>query len=410
MRPENTPVGLEGAAHLLRRTGFGSARTVDVTRVAKLTRSGAVDHLLTGINTAAITTLPTLSPAPTRAMNRNREALTTADRAARKAARTTLQHEGRGLKAWWFNEMVSTSSPVTERLVLMWHGHFTSSLRKVRVPLLLARQNEMLRRHAAGSFRALLHDVVVDPAMLLYLDGQQNRATAPNENFARELFELFTLGVGHYSELDVKEAARAFAGTGIRRDDGSVVARRRQQDRGEKTILGQTERFDGDDVVDLLLQQPATAQTIARLYWQTFVEPDADEAVIAGIGARFATHFDLRRLLREVLLDDRFWATAARFALIKSPVDVVVGTARMGTVSVDGGVDPDAVAGTPAWSVRMLRQLGQDLFDPPDVRGWPGHTHWVTTATLPRRLIVARTLAEIGGADVDIDDPRFQLL
>ena len=355
MRPENTPVGLEGAAHLLRRTGFGSARTVDVTRVAKLTRSGAVDHLLTGINTAAITTLPTLSPAPTRAMNRNREALTTADRAARKAARTTLQHEGRGLKAWWFNEMVSTSSPVTERLVLMWHGHFTSSLRKVRVPLLLARQNEMLRRHAAGSFRALLHDVVVDPAMLLYLDGQQNRATAPNENFARELFELFTLGV-------------------------------------------------------LLLQQPATAQTIARLYWQTFVEPDVDDAVIAGIGARFATHFDLRRLLREVLLDDRFWATAARFALIKSPVDVVVGTARMGTVSVDGGVDPDAVAGTPAWSVRMLRQLGQDLFDPPDVRGWPGHTHWVTTATLPRRLIVARTLAEIGGADVDIDDPRFQLL
>ncbi len=402
MSPDQ-PIGAEGAAHLVRRTSFGTAPANDVARLAPLTRAAAVDALLSGLRTTATTALPPLSTSSMKHIDRQRVALTPADGEARKATRMAMQREGQALKAWWCNEMVTTTSPLTERLVLMWHGHFTSSLRKVRVPGLMARQNAMLREHAAGSFRTLLHAVVVDPAMLRYLDGANNRAAAPNENFARELFELFTLGIGHYSERDVTEAARAFTGA-------AVPSRRRQHDRGSKTILGETGAFAGDDVVDVLLRQRATAATIVRLYWRTFVTAVDDEGAAAADATVFAGHLDLRRLLRDVLLNDAFWAPAAREALIKSPVDIVVGTARLQDVVIDGGADPDAVAGTPQWSARALRRLRQDLFDPPDVRGWPGHTQWVTTATLPQRLIVARAIADLGTVDVDVDDPRFQLL
>ncbi len=178
---------------------------------------------------------------------------------------------GLELQGWWMSEMLTTPAPLTERMTLFWHGHFTSGLREVRSPQLMYRQNVTLRQHALGNYRELLTAVVHDPAMLLYLNNQQNRRDAPNENFARELLELFTLGEGHYTEQDVREAARAFTGWRMLPPDGRFTVVARQHDDGEKLFLGARGRFDGDDIVAQILKQPRAAEFIVEKLWREFV-------------------------------------------------------------------------------------------------------------------------------------------
>ena len=180
----------------------------------------------------------------------------------RKLAQRELFEKGAELRGWWMTEMLTTPSPLTEKMVLFWHNHFVSSLQKVRSPVLMYRQQQVLRKHALGYFGDLLHDVSKDPAMVIYLDNASNRKAQPNENFAREVMELFTLGEGNYSEQDIKEAARAFTGWSIDPDTGEFVARPLIHDDGVKTVLGRSGNFDGDGVLDILLEQPQTAEFI----------------------------------------------------------------------------------------------------------------------------------------------------
>jgi uncharacterized protein (DUF1800 family) len=261
-------------------------------------------------------------------------------------------------------------------MTLFWHNHFVSAQPKVRIARLMYRQNVTLREYALGNFGSLLHAIARDPAMVLYLDSVQNRKGAPNENFAREVMELFTLGEGHYGEQDIKEAARAFTGYSLDRETGTFVFRRFIHDDGVKTVLGKSGHFDGDAVLDLLLAQPATADFIAAKLWREFVSPDPDQAEIARVGKRFReSNYDLKVALGAILTSDAFYAPRNRGVLVKSPVELVVGALRQ------FGMQP---AETLPFAIAAAG-MGQNLFSPPNVKGWPGGDVWINTTTLLAR-------------------------
>ncbi len=361
-------MGPDDARHLLNRAGFG-ATPREIAEYAALERTQAVERLLAGTGGAAVTAPPqwVREPiTPPRAL-----------RGATKEERQAFlaQEIGRSfdLRAWWIGEMLATPSPLTERMTLFWHNHFVSSQQKVRYARLMYEQNVLLRRHATGSFAALLHAVARDPAMIVYLDSASNRKGSPNENFAREVMELFTLGEGHYAEQDVREAARAFTGWSLDLDTGAFRFRPFLHDAGAKTVLGRSGNFDGDEVLDILLAQRATAEFVVAKLWREFVSPEPDPQAVQRIAARFrAARYDLKVALRELFLAEAFWAAGSRAALVKSPVDLVVGTLRALEFQV----------GDPLPFALVTAGLGQNLFAPPNVKGWPGGEAWINSSTL----------------------------
>jgi len=394
-------MGAAEARHFLVRTGF-EASPERIEAVARLTRREAVEDALQA------TRLAPRQPAPQWAGDWERPGrIRQMGADERQAFRRQLIARSLELKGWWLDEMVGTDSPLTERMTLFWHNHFTSSLQKVRSPVLMYRQNLTLRRDAFGSFAVLLHEIARDPAMLVYLDTARNRRGEPNENFARELMELFTLGEGHYREQDVKEAARAFTGWSIDPATGEFVFRPRMHDDGTKTVLGHTGDLGGDEVLDILLARPETARFIAAKLWREFVSPapasDAERAELERVALTFReTGYSIKAALRELLMTDAFWAPANRGVLVKSPADLVVGTLRQFRV---GYSDPLPF-------VLTLRQLGEDLFAPPNVRGWPGGEAWIDSKTLLAREQFLERLTRVdearmaGAAMRPADDPE----
>jgi uncharacterized protein (DUF1800 family) len=368
----NPVLGYDDARHLLARTGFGPTDT-EVRAYATLTREAAVAKLLREMRGSALTSPPAALTDATPVRLPRRE---TASQAEREAFVQTQRQEGLALRAWWVGEMLATPSPLTERMTLFWHNHFVSGQPKVRVSRLLYRQNVTLRANAAGNFGTLLHVIAKDPAMLVYLDSAQNRRGAPNENFAREVMELFTLGEGRYTEQDVKEAARAFTGWSLDRDTLSYVFRPRLHDAGMKTVLGKSGRLDGDAVLDLLLARPETSQYVTAKLWREFVSPDPDAAEVTRIAARFReSGYDIKVALRELLQSDAFYAAENRGVLVKSPTELVVGTLR------SLGLRPDRTLPFALAAAGM----GQNLMSPPNVKGWPGGETWINTTTLLAR-------------------------
>ncbi|TKC87335.1 DUF1800 domain-containing protein [Trinickia terrae] len=369
--PDQTLLDANDARFFLTRVGF-APDSGEVAQYVGLTREQAVDKVLAGARTQAAAPLPVWSgePVPTRAEQRE---WTPDERRAEQATRSQRYEE---LRAWWMREMVVTPSPLTERMTLFWHNHFTSSQDKVGYPQLMLAQDELLRREALGNFGVMLHDVAKDPAMLLYLDGASNRKGRPNENFAREVMELFTLGEGHYSQRDVSEAARAYTGWGVDPDTQAFVFRPQQHDDGVKTVLGQTGPFDGDQVLDILLAQPEAATLVTSELWREFVSETPDPAQVEPIADRFrASHYDIKVALRGLFLSDAFWNDDNRGVLVKSPVEFVVGALREFDVGYDG---TEPFAGT-------VRNLGENLFYPPNVKGWPGGQTWINSSTLLAR-------------------------
>ena len=362
------PIGYDGARHLLDRTGFG-ATDREVREYAALDRAHAVERLLGGARREAVTPPPAFATASFEPFARVKDM----DPEERKAYQRRLVQEGLELRAWWIGEMLATPSPLTERMTLFWHNHFATSQRKVRLGQLMYRQNVLLRREALGNFATLLHGIARDPAMLVWLDNAGSRREAPNENFAREVMELFTLGVGNYTERDVKEAARAFTGMSLDRQTGEYRYRPFIHDAGVKTVLGKVGNLDGDDVIEILLARPETARFIADKAWREFVSPDPDPAEVERWAQAFrGSRYDVKTLMRAVLLSDAFWSPSNRATLVKSPVDVVVGTLRTFDIH-PADLRPAAV---------QVAVLGQNLFAPPNVKGWPGGVAWIDTATL----------------------------
>ena len=361
----------DDARFFLTRVGFAPDSN-EVAQYVGLTREQAVDKVLATARTEAVTPLPdwVLEPIPTREARK-----TWTDEQRRDEQRLRGQRYEL-LRAWWVREMLSTPSPLTERMTLFWHNHFTSGQDKVQYPQQMAQQNMLLRRDAFGNFGELLHDVAKDPAMLQYLDGASNRKGKPNENFAREVMELFTLGEGHYTQRDVSEAARAYTGWSLDPDTQAYVWRANLHDDGNKTVLGQTGPFDGDQVLDVLLARPETATFVTTKLWREFVSDTPDPARIAPIAAQFrASHYDIKVALHGLFMSDAFWNDDDRGVLVKSPAEFVVGTLR----AFDIGYDNTAPFAA------QIRTLGENLFYPPNVNGWPGGTIWINSSTLLAR-------------------------
>ena len=278
------------------------------------------------------------------------------------------------LKAWWAFRLTESPHPLEERMTLMWHDHFATSYQKVQSVRMMADQNRLFRREALGRFDRLLLDVARDPAMLVWLDSNLNRKRQPNENFSRELFELFGLGLGNYTEKDIQEAARAFSGWHVRH--GRYWFNEAQCDRGSKQVLGKTGAFDGEDVIRVTLEQPACSRLIARRLLEEFVAPGPKPEQVEELAGRLKHHrWQLRPVLGELFRSELFFAERSRGARIKSPIELVVGTFRQ-------------LGGTAAYSsmVELTAQLGQDLFQPPSVKGWDGDRGWLNTASMILRL------------------------
>jgi uncharacterized protein (DUF1800 family) len=368
-QPSST-MNFDEARHLLNRTSF-AAQPKEIVAFSKLIRTEAVDKLLSETRRHATFPAPAWSERYERFYTKE---MTPEQR--QEVRKRELVTRGLELRSWWTAEMLSTPSPLTEKMTLFWHNHFSTSQQKVHVAELMFRQNALLRKHALGNFAVMLRDVAKDPAMLIYLDGAQNKKGAPNENFAREVMELFTLGQGNYSEQDIKEVARALTGWGADMEVGEFRFRRALHDDGPKTIFGQTGSFTGDDVITMLLKRDEMSEFIVGKLWLEFVSPEANVAEVKRIARIWRdANFEIKPMLRALLLSEDFWAEKNRAVLVKSPVELVVGSLRQFQFEVED----------PAPFAVIMRQLGQDLFGPPNVKGWPGGDAWLNTTTLLAR-------------------------
>jgi hypothetical protein len=392
---------VERAAHLLERAGFGGTPE-EIGRLASLTPQQAVDSLVdyqrtdnsgarafdeSGVWDAGMDPFPPSRAEAVRLARERGEALGV--KALPAGSPRRLQPvvdkffyglransiETQRLGVWWANRMLTTKRPLEEKLTLFWHGHFATGDAKVRDYRMMLRQNEMLRRNANGRLRDLLVGVLEDPAMLVYLDNGENVKKHPNENFGRELLELFTMGVGHYTERDVREAARAF--TGWTNDVLEFKVDKDQHDFGEKTFLGRTGPLDGTDIIDTILNQSVTGEFVAAKIYRYFVREEISPPVKTELGRAFkGGGYELRPLLKRIFLSKDFHSPASMATQIKSPVVLVLSTYRKMGLS-DLPTVPDFG--------RLTGALGQTLFDPPNVAGWAGGRTWITPATLLQR-------------------------
>ena len=370
-------MGATDARHLLNRTGFG-ASVVEIEATAKLSHAEAAKKLVGEALERATLAPPDWTTEPMTPASKLRD-MTPEQRQAELRLNNQRTMD---LRDWWLKEMLTTPSPLTEKMTLFWHNHFATSQQKVRQVNLIYKQNATLRQYALGNFKTLLHAMARDPAMLIYLDNANSRKEAPNENFAREVMELFTLGEGNYSERDIKEVARAFTGWSLDRESGDFMFRRGIHDAGPKTIFDKRGTFDGGQALDLMLARPEAAQFITRKLWREFISPSPDATEVTRIAAiYFESGYNTGKLIETMLSSAAFYAPENRATLIKSPVEYVVGTLKTFEVTT-GNVRP-FVLGTAF--------LGQNLFVPPNVKGWPGGEAWINSASLlGRKQFVAR--------------------
>ena len=393
------------AAHLLERAGLGGTPH-EIDRLAAMTPEQAVewlvkyqaaenDHLLpfdeSGIFDPPVEPFPKSRADAVRMARATGEAMSvkpkpSGDRPLQPVVDRFFywlradRLESWRAQQWWAKRMLTTNRPLEEKLALFWHGHFATSDDKLRDYRKSLKQLALFRTAGNGNFRDLLIGVAKDPAMLVYLDAGENVKGSPNENFSREILELFTMGVGNYTETDIREAARAF--TGWTNDSLTFVVKPELHDEEEKTFLGQTGNFDGIDIINIVLEQDVTARFIAAKLYRYFVHTEPSAELVTQLGKQFKEeNYDIGSLLRTIFLSRDFYSPQAYGTQIKSPVHLVVSTYRkLGLTDIPG--IPDFNTAT--------RNLGQELFHPPNVAGWEGGRSWVTPALLLERGNFAR--------------------
>jgi len=292
------------------------------------------------------------------------------------------------VQTWWLYRMLHTRRPLQEKLTLFWHGHFAVANYKVNNARMMHQHIELLRANSLGRFDDLLLSVSRDPAMLVWLDGSVNHRNAPNENYGRELLELYTLGIGNYDEDDVLSAARAFTGWNLR--NGEFFFDDNNHDAGDKTFLGQTGPFDGGDILRIVASDPSTAHRIAQKLFTFFAYPNPEPEVLAPLVETFSRGHDIRALVEAILRSDAFYSERSQFEHLKSPVEYVVGSVQQLAATIR---ERDLVA--------VLRALGQDILNPPNVAGWPGGATWINPSTLLTRFNFAAHLATARGQPGD---------
>ncbi len=387
--PQNATAAPQGfthaqARHLLMRAGFGG-NPKQIEALRSKGRQGAVAHLirfeqvqtkLTGHGT-----VPTERPA--------RETYRKLDEDGKRMLRRKLRREDarkiNQLRSWWLERMLTSPRPFEEKMTLFWHGHFTSGYRDVRNAYQLAVQNDLFRSHACGNFSELVYAIAKDPAMLEYLDNNRNNKRAPNENFARELMELFTLGEGEYTEEDIKAAARAFTGWTFDRRNASFRFIERNHDSGSKTFLGHTKNFDGNGIIKRILEQDAAPRHLARQLLTYFAVAPTESEIEPFADILRNNGYELEPFFMRLFTSDWFYSPRVMGKQIKSPIVLTVSTLRMldrtrvpesARIALSGG----------------CRNIGQELFQPPNVKGWDGGAAWVTSSNLLSRYNLTRAL------------------
>ncbi len=355
-------------AHLLRRAGLGASEA-ELDYYERLGYRGAVDALMS------------YDKVP-----EDYSGLLAQIRA--DAPQLRMPH----VKTWWVARLLSTRRPLQERMVLFWHNHFATSASKVNRAELMMAQNETFRRLALGSFREILLAVSRDPAMLLWLDNHLNRKGKPNENFARELLELFTLGIGNYTEQDVQEAARAFTGWTLRPQVGFQFVPALHDD-GEKQFLAQRGNLNGTDIIDILVRHPKTAELLCAKLFRFFAYEQPEPAVLRALmRTYFDSGYQVGAVVRQILLSEAFISPKAVRTMVKSPVDYVIGTLRcvglahQVTRAMQAQVMPRAVIALLRGADIAMQRMGMSLFYPPSVKGWDWGKAWITSATMTERL------------------------
>jgi uncharacterized protein (DUF1800 family) len=354
--------------HLLNRAAFG-ARPDEIARWVEAGPEALVEHLLAERELTDPYFWQPIRVDRMSMLDASRDERRAAYNQARQADRRQLQ----GFIGWWVEEMAHGDHPLRERMTLFWHGLFTSSYRSVKRGDLMIRQNELFRAHALGSYGKLLHAILQDPAMLVYLDNNSNKRGKPNENLAREVMELFSLGEGHYTEADIKAAARALTGNTML--GGEFRFAPREHDYGVKTILGVTGRHRASNLADILLEQDACSIWIASRLLEYFEGYPAPQARVERYAHLLEEHaFEVAPILRALFLDPDFYREELIGAKVLSPIDFVVGATRRLGLRLN-----------PQFAVTAAGVLGQRLMDPPNVKGWEGGDSWITTATLMQR-------------------------
>ena len=352
-------------AHLLRRTGFGaSGPEIDAAYAAGY--ASTVDALF------ATSTDPGATATPAPSLPSSIDTSADAD-----------------LITWWLARMTAVRNPWPEKRTYFWHGHFATSLQKVRYASLMLKQNQTMRALGGGDFHTLFRAILTDPAMMLWLDAEGSTAKAPNENLARESMELFSLGVGHYTETDVRQAALALTGWRMNRVTGDATFSVKNHAPGPETILGKTASFDVDSFADLVLSQSASPEFVVARHWFRLgsaaqLPTATQQNLLTGYGAGR----DLGALARALFTDSSFTGPTARYALVKQPVEYVVGVLRALKIS--------PTSKDTATLRSVLNGLGQLPFYPPNVGGWPSGQLWLTTAALQARIDFARWAAGTG--------------
>ncbi|MDP6498353.1 MAG: DUF1800 domain-containing protein [SAR202 cluster bacterium] len=388
-------------AHLLRRAGFGASRE-ELEQYMAMGYDGAVEALL---NPSDAGNMPD-------------------DLIRRYHVEQSELRDLAGSAAYWMYRMISTSAPMEEKTALFWHGLFATGYAKLNQARSLLNQVEMFRRSGLGSFEDLLVELSKDPAMIVWLDNNENHGTAINENYGRELLELFSMGIGNYTEDDIKECARAFTGwtlgnaeyMSIRAAKDSIwpygrIAwhfdyREEDHDDGEKTFLGETGRFNGEDIIRIIVKQESTARFVATRLFQFFAADEISEAGEKTIQDMMATYFSsgyqVRDMLRTLFQSDYFKSEEARFARVKGPVEMVVGAIRMAGNYQNPALGIEKVSNT-------MLYMGQGLLQPPTVEGWHEGSEWIDSGALVERVnFAAKELSDVRSPGVRSIIDRLQ--
>jgi uncharacterized protein (DUF1800 family) len=396
-------------AHLLRRAGFGSS-AAELDRYTSMGVSATTSALLNYQATSNQSLDAALAGFDPTAAGRG--------------------YAPAGLQAWWLQRMVQTARPLEEKMTLFWHGLLTSGLDKAG-PAPLFTQNQLFRSMALANFDDLLKAVSKDPAMMLYLDTETNRKGRPNENYARELMELFTTGIGHYTEDDVRESARSFTGWTLnatakdrRNATGSTFVPRLHDD-GMKTFMGKTGNFTGDDIVEMLVPLRATAERLTGRLFSFFVYPNPEPEIVHHLADVFQQNrYSVRAVVAEILAMDAFYSEKAYRSLVKSPAEFVAQALRglgfgspslsgagHGSAAPSGGEQPSPPSpsgggqggGVFRQAAGAMAPIGQILFYPPNVAGWPAGPSWINSSTLLNRVNFASGLARKSGSTASVD-------
>ena len=376
----------EAAAHLLTRAGFGGTPGEIEAAHGKGLDAAVRDLVDVSDDLADVPAPEWAHPRPIGKIRTQMRSQRVSPRERRERKRAYHDMEGENildLRRWWLERMLTSPAPLLEKMTLFWHGHFATSVQKVRDGYWMWLQNDTLRRNAFGNFATLTKKMSRDPAMMIYLDLQKSEQQHPNENWARELMELFMVGIGNYTEQDIREAARAFTGYHVNLGTQQFRFAPLQHDDSSKTFMGRSGPLSGDDIIDTLMEKPACAQFIGRKIWRYFVEDDPSPETVNAVASRLRAHnYEIRPFLREIFSSGEFYSERVIRSQIKSPLQFLIQTAKL----LEIPLPPAEIA------QNAMRQMGQILFAPPSVKGWDGGRAWISTSTLLFRYNFANYL------------------